>query len=119
MARRCEQFDEKTKSKDLDNATSHRGAKEITNVKVKFLPTNLTSEVQPLDQGIIRAVKSRYRKQMLQYAVSVEEASDIKSDFNNLYFGILGWIYINKFYIYLSPPLNENKLTQLARHVSI
>jgi hypothetical protein len=28
-------------------------------------------------------------------------------------------IYINKFYIYPSPPLNENKLIQLARHVSI
>jgi hypothetical protein len=38
---------------------------------------------------------------------------------NNLYFGILGWIYINKFYIYPSPPLNENKLIQLAQHVSI
>jgi hypothetical protein len=37
----------------------------------------------------------------------------------DLYFGILGWIYINKFYMYPSPPLNENKLIQLARHVSI
>jgi hypothetical protein len=54
----------------------------MTNVKVKFLPPNLTSEVQPLDQGIIWAVKSRYRKQMLQYKVSVAEASNIKSDFN-------------------------------------
>jgi hypothetical protein len=26
----------------------------------------------------------------------------------NLYFGILGWIYINTFNIYPSPPLNEN-----------
>jgi hypothetical protein len=27
-----------------------------------------------------------------------------------LYFGILGWIYINKFYIYPSPPLNKTNL---------
>jgi hypothetical protein len=26
---------------------------------------------------------------------------------NNLYFGILGWIYINTFNVYPSPPLNE------------
>jgi hypothetical protein len=36
---------------------------------------------------------------------------------NNLYFGILGWIFINTFNIFPSPPLNEQ--TWLARHVSI
>jgi hypothetical protein len=85
IACRYEQFDEKAKSKVLflvDNATSHHGTKEMTNVKVKFLPPNLTSEVQLLDQGIIRAVKSIYHKQMLQYKVSVVEASNVKSDFN-------------------------------------
>jgi hypothetical protein len=55
----------------VDNTTSHHITKEMTNVEVKFLPPNQTSEVQPLDQDIIIwAVKSRYHKQMLQYTVS-------------------------------------------------
>jgi hypothetical protein len=54
----------------VNNAMSHHGTKEMTNVKVKFLPLNLTSEVQPLDQGITQAVKSRHHhKQMLQNTV--------------------------------------------------
>jgi hypothetical protein len=34
-------------------ATRHCVAKVMSNVKVTFLPPNLTSEVPPLDQGII------------------------------------------------------------------
>jgi hypothetical protein len=41
----------------VDIATRHRAAKVMSNIKVKFLPPNLTSEVPPLDQGIIRALK--------------------------------------------------------------
>jgi hypothetical protein len=65
----------------VDNATSHHGTKMTSNVTVKFLPPNLTSEVQPLDRGITRSEKARYRK-MLQYIVTVAEASNTKSDFN-------------------------------------
>jgi uncharacterized protein YeeX (DUF496 family) len=54
----------------------------MSNVTVKFLPPNLTSEVQPLDQGIIRSVKACYRKMMLQYIVTVAETSNTRSDFN-------------------------------------
>jgi hypothetical protein len=32
----------------------------LTNVKLIFLPTNVTSQVQPLDQGIIHATKAHY-----------------------------------------------------------
>jgi hypothetical protein len=49
---------------------SHRGTKVMNNVTVKFLPPNLTSEVQPLDQGIIQSAKAHYRNMMLQYIVS-------------------------------------------------
>lgn len=53
----------------IDNAASHKNTKQLSNVVVKFLPPNLTSECQPLDQGIIRASKARYRKRMLQKLV--------------------------------------------------
>jgi hypothetical protein len=54
----------------------------MSNATVKFLPPNLTSEVQPLDQGIIRSVEARYRKKTLQYIVTVAEASNTRYDFN-------------------------------------
>jgi len=47
------------------NATSHVVSKKLNNVHVKFLPPYLTSELQPLDQGIIQAMKANYRKSML------------------------------------------------------
>jgi hypothetical protein len=48
------------------NATSHSVTKVMSKVSVKFLPPNLTSEVQLLEQGIIHAVKWRYHHQKLQ-----------------------------------------------------
>jgi hypothetical protein len=54
----------------------------MSNVKVQFLPSNLTSEVPPLDQGIRRAVKLQYRQQMLQYVVTIAETNNTKSDFS-------------------------------------
>ena len=49
----------------VNNATSHVVSKKLSNVHVKFLPPHLTSELQPLDQGIIQAMKANYRKSML------------------------------------------------------
>jgi len=65
------QLNEKMKKKKrriilfVDNATSHVVSKKLSNVHVKFLPPHLTSELQPLDQGIIQAMKANYRKSML------------------------------------------------------
>jgi hypothetical protein len=39
----------------------------LTNVKVHFLLPNCTSVIQPLDQGIIRAFKSKYRKLIVKF----------------------------------------------------
>jgi hypothetical protein len=64
-----------------DNITSHHGTMVMSNVTVEFLLSNLTSELQPLDQGIIRAVKAHYCK-MLQCLVTITETSSTKSDFN-------------------------------------
>ncbi|XP_033212335.1 tigger transposable element-derived protein 6-like [Belonocnema kinseyi] len=43
----------------VDNAPRNNYTKILSHVIVKFLPPNLTSEVQPLDQEIIRAVKAK------------------------------------------------------------
>lgn len=49
----------------LDNASSHPNLK-LSNVQLVFLPPNTTSETQPLDQGIINAIKVHYRKRVLK-----------------------------------------------------
>ena len=46
----------------VDNAPSHMVDAEYSNIKIVFLPTNTTAELQPLDQGIIRVVKLAYHK---------------------------------------------------------
>jgi hypothetical protein len=41
----------------VDNATSHVVSKKLSNVHVTFLPPHSTSELQPLDHGIIQLQK--------------------------------------------------------------
>ena len=53
----------------IDNAPSHI-IENLSNVIVKFLPANTTSVLQPLDQGIIKAFKARYRKHQMCTLVS-------------------------------------------------
>ena len=58
----------------------------LKNIKLIFLPKCTTSRLQPLDAGIIRAFKCKYRKKLLKYVVSrIDEgknASEIIQDVN-------------------------------------
>ena len=54
----------------LDNAPSHPKDLNLSNVKLVFLPANTTSRLQPLDQGIIQAIKQLYRKKLLRSVIS-------------------------------------------------
>ena len=70
----------------LDNATCHQESiqESMSDIKLVFLPKNTTSRLQPLDAGIIRAFKQKYRKLLIKYVISrVDEnmrAPDIKAD---------------------------------------
>ncbi|CAG4934403.1 unnamed protein product [Parnassius apollo] len=61
----------------LDNAPTHPSAelleRENGKFKVKFLPSNVTSLLQPMDQSIIETLKRIYRKQLLRRLLSVDE----------------------------------------------
>jgi len=47
----------------MDNCPAHTaGILDIANVEVRFLPPNTMSKLQPLDGGIIRALKAHYRR---------------------------------------------------------
>lgn len=62
----------------MDNAPSHPKDLRLSNVKVVPLPANTTSKLQPLDQGIIKTVKSRYRKRLLQAVLAkMDKGEDI------------------------------------------
>lgn len=60
----------------LDNATSHAKNLKLSNVELRFLPANTTSKLQPLDLGIIRAFKARYRKHLMRHLVANMEKCD-------------------------------------------
>ena len=45
----------------IDNWTAHQHVENLKWVELIFLPPNTTSHTQPMDQGIIRALKAKYR----------------------------------------------------------
>jgi len=51
----------------IDNAPSHPSVSELVkdNIFVKFLPPNVTSLIQPMDQGVLEKIKKLYKKEML------------------------------------------------------
>jgi hypothetical protein len=74
----------------LDNASSHvvSSAKvgkswgfptmELSNMTLVFLPPNVTSVVQPLDQGIIASFKIQYKKKLLEWVLSQYDDTTLK-----------------------------------------
>nr|XP_002735421.1 PREDICTED: tigger transposable element-derived protein 6-like [Saccoglossus kowalevskii] len=68
----------------LDNATSHCPNIRLSHVTLKFFPANTTSVLQPLDQGIIRAFKARYRKRLLRSVIAKIDTESSASGFNQL-----------------------------------
>jgi hypothetical protein len=45
----------------------------LHNIKVVFFPASCTSHLQPLDLGIIHSMKAKYRKALVQKAISYME----------------------------------------------
>ena len=61
----------------LDNCTAHPKVKGLTNIKLIFLPPNTTARTQQMVAGVIRCVKSLYRKNLAKIRlVAFEEKKD-------------------------------------------
>ena len=59
------------------NAVSHNLVQsDLSNVKVVYLPPNVTSIMQPLDQGIIKSFKSQYKRLLVQFLLDSIEKFD-------------------------------------------
>ena len=50
----------------IDNCLAHRHIENLKSIKLFFLPPNATSATQPMDQGVIRSLKAKYRKNMVR-----------------------------------------------------
>ena len=54
----------------LDNCSAHPDSDLLVStcgkITAKFLPANVTSLIQPMDQGVIEALKLRYKKKLLR-----------------------------------------------------
>lgn len=66
--------DMKTKNRSIllvvDNCPAHPEVPPMSNLTLKFLPPNTTSEVQPMDRGIIKNFKFFYRKLLLRMVIT-------------------------------------------------
>jgi len=62
----------------IDGAGSHKGIEQLTfsNILVKLFPANTTSMLQPLDAGIIRSLKARYRARLAKEMLAEIEIND-------------------------------------------
>ena len=62
----------------LDNAPAHPSKEKLVahngKIRVMFLPPNTTALIQPMDQGVIHAVKLGYRRLFLSEVMVVEES---------------------------------------------
>ncbi|THH15958.1 hypothetical protein EUX98_g9379 [Antrodiella citrinella] len=60
----------------VDNFSGHSISYTPQNIKLEFFEPNLTSFVQPLDQGIIRCFKAIYRRELCIRALELDEAGE-------------------------------------------
>ncbi|GBM33875.1 Tigger transposable element-derived protein 4 [Araneus ventricosus] len=62
----------------IDNCRAHNNLPALRNASVKFFPSNTTSKLHPMDQGIIRSFKVNYRRQLVSKLVdAIDEGSTL------------------------------------------
>ena len=61
----------------VDNCPAHPNIANLKAVTLKFLPSNTTSCLQPMDQGIIQNLKIVYRRLVVEHVLRSLEADDV------------------------------------------
>ena len=68
----------------MDNASSHPSIEELCSqdglIKTMFLPTNTTSLIQPMDQGVLYNLKRRYKRHLLEKMILYETIDGLLYD---------------------------------------
>ncbi|GBM61898.1 Jerky -like [Araneus ventricosus] len=59
----------------IDNVPCHPEEEMLTSGEIRaiFLPANVTSLIQPMDQGMIEAMKGHYKKKLISHILECEE----------------------------------------------
>ena len=57
---------------------------QLSNITIVFLPPNVISVVQPLDQGIITPFKVQYKKRFFEWVLSQFYSSDTQHDLKKI-----------------------------------
>lgn len=64
----------------LDNCSAHPEPDELVSddgeIFAKFLPPNVTALIQPMDQGVIKSIKARYKKKLLRRLIIQEDGNN-------------------------------------------
>ena len=65
----------------IDNAPSHPSEMQLVSgdIKAIFLPPNVTSILQPMDQGVLQNIKLNYRKMLLRTLIEEQDCSVIEN----------------------------------------
>ena len=56
-----------------DNSTAHPHVSTLKNIQLEFVRPNTTSLIQPMDQGIIKNLKTLYRKELVHMTLAYRE----------------------------------------------
>ena len=57
----------------IDSCTAHPHVEQLASIELIFLPPNTTSHTQPMDQGVIRALKAKYRSLAVRKLIAALE----------------------------------------------
>ena len=62
----------------VDNCPAHPHVEGLQAVELIFLPPNTTSKLQPMDQGVIRSLKAKYRSAVVKlYINRIENGQEL------------------------------------------
>ena len=62
----------------IDNCPAYPTIADLSNVKLIFLPPNMISVSQPMDQGVIKCVKAFYRRRLVNLMIKrLEQGQDL------------------------------------------
>lgn len=65
----------------VDNCPGHGVVEGLKSITLEFLPANTTALLQPMDQGVIQALKAKFRKNLLQrMLLCMDHGKDYKVD---------------------------------------
>ncbi|CAF5035948.1 unnamed protein product, partial [Rotaria sp. Silwood1] len=80
----------------LDNTPVHPQDVQLENIKLKCFPANTTARIQPLDQGIIRAFKAYYGRNLVKHIIVSGGVAVTTDDINIIALGVYGLFSVLK-----------------------